>query len=144
MLFPTNISTWDRDFANLGAARSWLNANKTTPPPAYLTEKDIDVWMTAFSQPNATETSLNYYKTVMYGIQAADEEDLTDEDRTLTVPVLAVGGTKDLVTRVEELEGQLKPWAPNGFTIRTLETSHWMMWEDPVGLSSILLEFAAE
>jgi pimeloyl-ACP methyl ester carboxylesterase len=100
--------------------------------------------MTAFSQPNATEASINYYKSLMYGVQAVDEENFTDEDRMLTVPVLAVGGTEDLVTRLDQLEGQLKPWTPNGFTLRTLETSHWMMWEDPEGLSSILLEFAAE
>lgn len=110
--------------------------------PAYLSEEDKSIWMTAYSQEGAVEASMNYYKALMRGVFAPGESALTDEDRMLDIPVLAIGGTKDMVTRADQIQAQTEPWASNGFTLRTVDTGHWMTYEDREGVSSILMEFA--
>lgn len=97
--------------------------------------------MKAFSQEGTVEASMNYYKALLRGVQATDEEALTDEDRTLRVPVLTIGGTQDLVTRADQIRAQTEPWAAGGYTEKTVDAGHWMMYETREEVSSILLEF---
>jgi pimeloyl-ACP methyl ester carboxylesterase len=85
---------------------------------------------------------MNYYKALMRGTFSPSESALTDEDRMLDIPVLVIGGTKDMVTRADQIQAQTEPWAGNGFTLRTVDTGHWMTYEDRAGVSSILMEFA--
>lgn len=87
---------------------------------------------------------MNYYKALLRGVQAADEVDLTDEDRTLRVPVLTIGGTQDLVTRADQIRAQTEPWARAGYTEKTVDAGHWMMYEAREEVSSILLDFLKE
>jgi pimeloyl-ACP methyl ester carboxylesterase len=143
LAFPVNNSAWAEDLAGLGTARAWLASNTTTPLPSYLTPDDKQVWISAYSQPGAVQASMNYYQTLMRGTQAADEVGLTDEDRTLRVPVLSIGGTQDMVTRADQLRSQIEPWAAAGYTEKTVDAGHWMTYEDSAGVSSILLEFLA-
>lgn len=97
--------------------------------------------MKAYSRDGAVEASMNYYKALLRGVQADDEACLTDEDRTLRVPVLAIGGAQDVVTRADQLRAQTEPWAAAGYTERIVDAGHWMMHEDREGVSSALLEF---
>ncbi|KAF4961889.1 hypothetical protein FSARC_9995 [Fusarium sarcochroum] len=141
LVFPTDISAWAKNLAQLGAARAWLSSNTTTSLPRYVDEDFKRIWLASFSREGAVQASMNYYKSAMRGLQEADEEALTGSNRTLHVPVLAIGGAKDLVGRADQIRKQTEPWAAKGYTERTLETGHWIMHEDRQGLSSILLEF---
>ena len=141
LVYPRNISAWPENLSNLGAARSWFEANKTTPLPDYITKDHKAEWMSAFGQKNAFATSIVYYQALMQGVQSKDEKALTKEDTMLHVPVLGVGGLKDLVARADEVRGSIKPFAKAGYTIRNLNAGHWLMFEDPQGLNEILLDF---
>jgi pimeloyl-ACP methyl ester carboxylesterase len=77
----------------------------------------------------------------MRGTQAEDEQDQPDEGKMLRVPVLTISGLNDLVARPEQLHESLKGWTTAGHTIRDLETGHWVMYEDPNGVNTNLLEF---
>lgn len=79
----------------------------------------------------------------MRGVQAADEATVTDADRVLHVPVLAVGGTQEVVARADQMEAAIRPWASAGFTQKFLEAGHWLMMEKSEELSLILADFAA-
>ncbi|KAF9777141.1 hypothetical protein IL306_004596, partial [Fusarium sp. DS 682] len=142
--FPVDNSKWPENLAGLGAARAWLTNNTTTDLPKYLTDEDKKTWIAAYRKPNATEASMNYYKALLRGVQAKDDEVLTDEDRMLKVPVLAIGGSQDLVTRAEQMEMTTKPFAKAGYTERVVNAGHWMMYEDREGVSAALLEFLKE
>ncbi|KAF4960055.1 hypothetical protein FSARC_10550 [Fusarium sarcochroum] len=144
LAFPVDNFKWAENLAGLGTARAWLNNNTITSLPKYLTEQDKKTWLDAYSKDNATESSMNYYKALLRGVQAKDEEILTDEDRTLKVPVLAIGGSQDLVTRADQLGMMTKPFAAAGYTEKTVDAGHWMMYEDREGVSSALLEFLEE
>ncbi|CAG7557388.1 unnamed protein product [Fusarium equiseti] len=141
LVFPTENLKWTENLGALGAARAWLNNNTITPLPNYMTEEDKSTWMAEFSKPNATETSMNYYKALLRGVNAKDEENLTNEDRTLHVPVLTVGGSEDVVARPENMGLGTEPFAAAGWTHKVVNAGHWMMYEDREGLRDALLEF---
>lgn len=96
------------------------------------------------SQPDATAW-VNYYRSLMRGTQAADEDPLTDEDRTLKVPVLAICGGDDMVTRADQIGGGTTPFASKGYREMVLEgAGHWVMLERKEEVSKALMEFAEE
>ncbi|KAK7967564.1 epoxide hydrolase 2 [Apiospora aurea] len=103
LLYHTDAAQWGQNFANIGSARAWLQANKTQPLPAWLTEEDKARWLHLYSQPNAAEASLSYYRAVMRGIFDEDEDGLRDEDRVLKVPVVAIQAAKDQVSTAEDM-----------------------------------------
>lgn len=104
-------------------------------------EDEKAAWMAQFSKPNAIETSMNYYKALLRGVNAKDEEKLTNEDRTLHVPVLTVGGSEDVIARPENMKMGTAPFAAAGWTHKVVNAGHWMMYEDREGLKDALLEF---
>ncbi|KAI0196558.1 Alpha/Beta hydrolase protein [Xylaria flabelliformis] len=142
LLYPTDSSRWGTDFAQITAARAWLAANKTTELPPWLSAEDKATFLREYSQPNVTISSLNYYKALLRGVQAAGEASLTDEDRKLKVPVLGIAGADDLVTLPGTLVGETEAWAAAGFEERIIQAGHWVMLEKPDEVSQILVDFA--
>lgn len=86
---------------------------------------------------------MNYYKAVLRGVQAQDEQYLDQQFLYINVPVLAIGGLRDLVARSDQIEATFEPWAKAGLTLRYLDTGHWIMHEDPDGVNAALLELLA-
>ncbi|KAI1741235.1 Alpha/Beta hydrolase protein [Xylaria scruposa] len=141
LAWHANESAWGTDFANIGAARAWLAANKTTELPSWVTPAYRDRWLRIFSQPNITVSSLNYYQSLLRGVHVAEEAVLTDENRTIHVPVLAVGSAKDQVATPDLQKASLEPWAVAGFEQPIVDSGHWIMQEKGEELNDILLEF---
>jgi len=78
----------------------------------------------------------------MRGTQAADEDPLTDAQRSLRVPVLGICGSEDMVTRADQIRGGIRPWASQGYEERVLEgAGHWVMLERREEVSRALMEF---
>jgi soluble epoxide hydrolase/lipid-phosphate phosphatase len=141
LFFPANNTVWKQHFAPVGAARAWLNSNTTTPLPSYVSEEDKAAWVRRYSQPGAMAASLNYYKALLRGIQEADEAALTDEDRKLKVPVLAVGGLQDPIVTPNRVSTAIEHYAAAGYQVEMLDTGHWMMLEQKENVSRILIDF---
>ncbi|TGJ79445.1 hypothetical protein E0Z10_g9317 [Xylaria hypoxylon] len=136
-----NASTWGTDFANIGAARRWVTANKTTETPSWVTPEYRARWLRIYSQPNITVSSLNHYQALLRGVHVAKESILTDEDRMLRVPVLAVGSGKDQVATTDLQKASIEPWAVAGFEQLIVDSGHWIMQEKGDELNEILIEF---
>lgn len=142
MAYPDDHSVWVKSLAAINGTREWLTAGKTGPLPSYLTQADKDRWLAINSQPNTITASLNYYRSLMRGTQAADEDPLTDEQRMLRVPVLGICGKEDMVTRADQIGGGIRPWATKGYREIVLEgAGHWVMLERRGEVSGALLEF---
>lgn len=80
----------------------------------------------------------------MRGVHAPDEAVLTDEDRALRVPVLAVGAARDQIVPPELQKESIEPWAKAGFEQRIVDSGHWIPLEKTEELNEILLEFVAK
>ncbi|KAI8949408.1 Alpha/Beta hydrolase protein [Xylaria longipes] len=141
LVWHANESAWEADFTNIGAARAWLASNKTTELPSWVTPEYKARWLRLYSQPNITASTLNYYRALLRGIHAADEEILKDENRMLRVPVLAVGSGKDQVATPDLQKASLDRWAVAGFEQPIIDSGHWIMQEKGDELNEILIEF---
>jgi pimeloyl-ACP methyl ester carboxylesterase len=141
LVFPVENLKWIDNLGALGSARAWLNNDTKTPLPKYMTEEDRAAWLAAFSKPNATTGSMNYYKGLLRGINAKDEENVTDEDRNLRVPVLTIGGTQDTIVQPDHQRRGTEPFSAAGYTHKTVDAGHWLMYEDREGVKNALLEF---
>ncbi|KAI0444582.1 alpha/beta-hydrolase [Xylaria telfairii] len=142
LIYHTDSSLWGTDFAQITAARAWLAANKTTELPSWLSTEDKATFLRTYSEPDTVVGSLNYYKALMRGVQAAGEASLTDDDRTLKVPVLGIVGADDVVTLPDAVAGGTEPWAAAGYEERVVQAGHWLMLEKPDEVSQILIDFA--
>lgn len=144
LAFPNNNHIWISSLAAINGTRTWLTGKKTCPLPPWLSEDDKSRWLSINSQQNAIAASLNYYRSLMRGTQAVDEEPLTDADRTLRVPVLGICGAEDMVTRADQIGGGTRPFASKGYTEKILDgAGHWVMLERREVVSKALLEFVA-
>lgn len=133
------------NLAAINGTRSWLTNDKKSPLPSWLTEEDKARWLEINSQKDTIAASLNYYRSLMRGTQAADEDPLTDADRTLRVPVLGICGGDDMVTRADQIGGGCKPYASKGYTEKVFDgAGHWVMVERRKEFSQALLDFVAE
>ncbi|KAJ8130959.1 hypothetical protein O1611_g2665 [Lasiodiplodia mahajangana] len=141
LVWTTNESSWGTDFANIGAARAWITANTTTEPPSWVTPEYKARWLRLYSQPNITVSSLNYYQAMLRGVHVADEAVLTDEDRKLRVPTLAVGSAKDQIATPDLQKAFIETWAVAGFQQLIVDSGHWVMQEKGDELNDILIEF---
>jgi soluble epoxide hydrolase / lipid-phosphate phosphatase len=143
-VFPENHTVWENDLVPVGAARAWLNAGIITKDAPFMTEAYKAEWLAWMSSPNAIEAGLNCYRSQLRGINDADERNLTDADRTLHVPVLAVGGRYDPIARAEIQIETTRAWAAGGFESVTLDGGHWLSIEKADEVSQLLLEFGGK
>lgn len=142
MAYPDDNNVWVASLAAINGTREWLTAGKTGPLPPWLNQEDKDRWIRINSQKDTIAASLNYYRSLMRGTQAADEDPLTDAQRTLNVPVLGICGSDDMVTRADQIGGGIRPYASKGYTEKVLEgAGHWVMLEKRAEVSGALLDF---
>ncbi|KAM0458640.1 hypothetical protein ACHAPV_006032 [Trichoderma viride] len=144
LAFHNNASDLPQTFCALGAVRAWVTANTTTPDPEWLEPGFKSLWISLFSKRDAMQTALNYYQSFLRGYSAVDEARLTDENRKIKVPVMAIGGTKDLVTRFDQLKSETEPWATKGYTQHAVESGHWVMSEAGDAVMKHLKNFARQ
>lgn len=144
LAYPNNNHAWVSSLAAINGTRKWLTAGTMCPLPSWLNEEDKARWLRINGQKNAIASMLNYYRSLMRGTQAPDEDPLTDAERTLRVPVLGICGGDDMVTRADQIGGGIRPYASKGYTEKVLDgAGHWVMLERREEVSKALLDFVA-
>ncbi|KAF2224421.1 putative epoxide hydrolase [Elsinoe ampelina] len=128
---------WIKNVCPPGAAQSWLEGRKALPLPGWLKKEDLEAKNRILSQ--GFTGPLNYYQQAM--------DPFNDEDAATVVvkgipekPVLFVADTKQAAMPSEMMEHGTRQHCKN-LTVRKLNTSHWMMLEDPEALNQVLEEF---
>lgn len=78
----------------------------------------------------------------MRGINVADEAQLPEERKKVSVPTLLIVSKRDAVTRAEiSKDGTSK--GVKDLKIEELESGHWIQLELPDKLNQLLLDFAS-
>ncbi|KAF5667259.1 epoxide hydrolase [Fusarium heterosporum] len=145
LAYVDDSKLWVTGLAAINGTREWLTSGKTCPLPTYLNEEDKSRWLEVNIRKNTIKGLLNYYRSLMRGVQADDEESLTDQQRTLKIPVLGICGGEDMVTRADQIGRGIIPYASKGYTEVVLEgAGHWIMLERRAEVSKALLDFARE
>jgi pimeloyl-ACP methyl ester carboxylesterase len=97
-------------------------------------EDGIGEYVRAYSQPGALAASLAYYRTIFADIE--NVRALTEQK--LTIPILAIGGSRSFGALVEQ---SLQTAATNVRGVIVPDCGHWISEEKPHELTSLLLEF---
>ncbi|KAF4548364.1 Alpha/beta hydrolase fold-containing protein 20 [Elsinoe fawcettii] len=128
---------WQKNVCPPGATKSWLTERKALPLPDWLKKEDLEAKNRILSQ--GFTGPLNYYQQAM--------DSFNDEDAATAVvkgipekPVLFVADTKQAAMPSEMMEHGTRQHCKN-LMVRKLNTSHWMMLEDPEALNQVLEEF---
>ncbi|KAM0354950.1 hypothetical protein ACHAPU_000791 [Fusarium lateritium] len=145
LAYADDSKLWVTGLAAINGTREWLTSGETCPLPSFLSEEDKSRWLEVNGRENTIKSLLNYYRSLMRGVQAEDEDQLKDQQRTLKVPVLGICGGEDMVTRADQIGSGIMPYASKGYTEVVLEgAGHWIMLERRAEVSRALLGFARE
>jgi pimeloyl-ACP methyl ester carboxylesterase len=94
-------------------------------------EKYIEAW----SQPGAITAGVNYYRASVGDLSQAD-----DWNGHIKVPTLVIHGMKDMALTPKILEG-LSDYVDDLKIVKSPESSHWILVDDPELVISSIREF---
>ncbi|HET9948220.1 MAG TPA: alpha/beta hydrolase [Longimicrobiales bacterium] len=131
-----------RDVAEMlvaGRERPYLQAfiNARISDPSAIGASDLDVYVSAYSAPGAMRAGFEAYRA--FDRDAADNREALVRNGKLTIPVLAVWGSK---STSGPLVGEMMREVADDVTgVRVPGTGHWIPEENPAALLGELLEF---
>lgn len=108
----------------------------------YFTEADKATYITAWSQPDAMKSSINYYRAYK-GFPGEPEDtrpDLSIASTTVTVPTLVIWGENDTALDIDNLNG-LEEYVPNLQIKRIPDGTHWVSHKFPQLVNQAIREF---
>ncbi len=85
------------------------------------TENDQEKYIEAWSQPNALKSGVNYYRANL---------NFDKLSGIIDVPTLVIWGMKDRALLPSQLEG-LSDYVKDLTVVKSKNSSHWIMFEDP-------------
>jgi pimeloyl-ACP methyl ester carboxylesterase len=130
----------EHDYARLAAMLS-----KSTTDAAWLSEDLLARYRDAWSQPDALDCSLNFYRASPLHPATPEEPgaaglDLKSEDFTVRVPTLVIWGERDTALLPGLLDG-LDALVPKLTVKRIPDGSHWVIHERPEEVNRLIREF---
>ncbi|KAF4473177.1 Epoxide hydrolase 2 [Fusarium agapanthi] len=145
LAYADDNALWITGLAAINRTREWLTSDKTCPLLPFLTDQDKTRWLEINRRKDTIKGLLNYYRSLMRGIQVKDEDPLTDKQRMLQVPVLGICGGGDMVTRADQIGRGITPYASKGYKEVVFEgAGHWIMLERRAEVINALLEFVRQ
>jgi pimeloyl-ACP methyl ester carboxylesterase len=117
---------------------AWAARDDDPPLPRWLTEKDLEVYVDAFTR-TGFRGGLNYYRN----IDRNWERSAQLAERRVEVPALFITGSRDPVQRfmpVEVMEGSVS-------NLRVVEldgAGHWVQQERPYEVNNAVMEFLGQ
>jgi len=112
---------------------------------AVLSDEDRAVYHEAWGQPGALRGALNYYRAARMGEQVAaagvpEEYAAKITAQTLTVPTLVIWGENDAAL-LPSLTRGLSEWVPQLRVEVVPGAGHWVPYENPAVVNSLIREF---
>ncbi|KAF5385312.1 hypothetical protein D9615_001415 [Tricholomella constricta] len=96
-MFPNDPKMWVTEVAPIGALKAWLEADKKTPLPPYLSPKHMQHWFDAFK--DGFEAPLCWFKAIVAGVNAADDKAVPPDKYIIKQPVLFAAASHDYISR---------------------------------------------
>ncbi|KAF7293081.1 Esterase/Lipase [Mycena indigotica] len=147
LLFPLKRATeeiWRENMCEAGKAKVWIESNRTTELPEYMTAEDKEYYTHALVG-GGLSAPLCWYQVLVEQYNAEDDAKIPEEAYVLQKPVLFVAFNKDpigLPTRMFAMathEQYVKP--DTNLTNKAVEGDHWALLSHADEVNTLLLEW---
>ena len=101
--------------------------------PRAITERDIEIYLSAYARPGAMRAGFNWYRTVYEDAKVMREMAKTP----LAMPVMAIGGESSLA----QIGDVVRPLARDPKVVVMPRTGHYPQTEQPEAFTRLLLDF---
>ncbi|GLB36032.1 putative alpha beta-hydrolase [Lyophyllum shimeji] len=128
-MFPADPKMWVTEVAPIGALKAWLEANKTTALPPYLSAKHKEMWCDLFLR-NGFAAPLSWFKllrqAIVSGVNAADDKAIPLENYVIKRPVFFAAARHDYISR-SVLGIAMTNHNCQNASVREFNAGHWLM-----------------
>ena len=141
LIFPSDYNWMRENFCYPGAARLYIEQQKTGPLASWISREDRAVYDKIFATENGGHgPPLNWYKCPMANLNTPDERMIPEEKRHVKHPTLMITAKYDVVcvpeVQVKGMEPFVKDWK-----VVEIEAGHWNQLEKPMETNKALEDF---
>ncbi|KAJ7212991.1 alpha/beta-hydrolase [Mycena pura] len=140
LLYPETLETWRNSLCVDGGARAWIESNKTTALPSYLTPEDMENLRNAL-RSGGLSGPLCWYKASVDEANLAEDARLPAAARDIAQPLLYVAFNKDIVALPAFADANTKKYAKGPVMRREVDGDHWGVMSHAAELNAILVEW---
>ncbi|KAL0570551.1 hypothetical protein V5O48_011404 [Marasmius crinis-equi] len=126
LIHSADPADWVTHFAPLGALEAYVKEDRR-PASTVWTPEEAEIYLKAYSLPDALEASLAWYKVVVSDIEARDSQGIPPENLIVTKPVFFGAVLADFVT-VAPIMVQSTLNSTTNSTIRYYDAGHYAHW----------------
>ncbi|SFH64428.1 alpha/beta fold hydrolase [Pisciglobus halotolerans] len=113
-----------------------LSALQNSSRKGTFNDEELQCYRTAWSQPNAMRSMINWYRANLPGMTASKAP------LKVTVPTLVIWGAKDQFLGSGLADASLQ-YCENGQGILLGEATHWVQHEEPEHVNQLMMDFIA-
>ena len=113
--------------------RTGANALVRSSRPGTFSKDDLALYRAAWSQPGAPAAMINWYRALF-------RHRLKFPDRSVHVPVRILWGERDAFLLADMAQASLR-YCPKGELFTFANATHWLLHEEPVRVSELLIDF---
>jgi soluble epoxide hydrolase/lipid-phosphate phosphatase len=141
LLFPEDPQTWKENMCEVGGQEAWLRANKIGKLAPWVKKDELETHLNILKAGGYTGP-LNWYRQAMAGITHESELKINKDYAAakFDIPTLFVGTAQDVIGVPAVQEAGMKDHFTN-LTVKSIDTSHWLMIEKPEETWKILTEW---
>lgn len=134
-MFAFQLPWLPEALAPLGGFALWRRTLRADAPAAF-SERDLDRYVEAWSQPGALQAMLGYYRAALRQSPRRARARMS----RIEAPVLVIWGEQDRALGSELAEPDPE-WVPNARVERIPDASHWVQMDAPERVNRLLLDF---
>ncbi|KAI0824027.1 alpha/beta-hydrolase [Trametes gibbosa] len=127
VLYPQSPEMWFEWFTPVGKLQEWVEANRTTAIPNWLTQEEFATIRRTLEK-SGLKGLMAYYKAAVRSLNCPDEAKIPHEAWTVRKPVLFIVTTRDAAVAPEMGLPNIKKYAPQAKIVE-LEVGHWIQLE---------------
>ncbi|KAI0052216.1 alpha/beta-hydrolase [Auriscalpium vulgare] len=134
LMFPHDPTLWRNHLCPAGKTKAWIESNRQAPLPSYLSEEDKDRYRTEFLK-NGLAAPLMWYKSVVFGAVAADDQLVPEGSYHFRQPVYFAGCSRDAVCIPVYGRSGLKEFSKGTLTTKEFDAGHYVHLSHPEELN---------
>ncbi|KAJ7310693.1 alpha/beta-hydrolase [Mycena albidolilacea] len=140
LLYPEKPESWKDTLCVDGGARAWVEGNKITALPSYMTAEDKENLRSVLLS-GGLAAPLCWYKAKVDEANLAEDAKLPPAARDVTQPFLYVAFTKDIVALPAFSDANTSKYVKGPVTKKEVAADHWGVSSHAAELNEILVNW---